>query len=743
MPLIAWSVLVYAAALIVALSRSGTERVLVGSLALLAAVVLATTGRRVPALISALAAAAVLIASAVAIGESRCVAKLASAREWDVDLEADATVGDVARGRVNIDECSARATMLIENGSAQAGNRATVSGHATADERGLFIENVSIISATRGSWALRARALSGARIDRIFSSDAPMVRALVIADMSAISADERDRYARAGLVHMLSVSGLHVGIVALALELLASVLRLPKTPARVATLLFLAAYVAAIGAPPPAVRAAVMLGALLVTRLIQRPTSPWAILALGAAAPLWDPTTALDLGWQLSVAGTAALIAGGALARRIIPSEWSGARRTLATGGVVSIVATAVTAPLVAWAFGRVALLGPVTNLLADPVMGLLQPLLFLAMAIPIRGVEMFVADSAHALLAAFDGIGRLAVKVPGAAPIVLPTTLGALASGASSIALIVACLSRRPIRASLVCAGCIAILVCEPLAPHARVPSELHMIDVGQGDAFAMRSARGRWIVVDAGRSWIGGDAGRNTVAPYLAHRGGDVALFVLSHPHADHVGGAASLFEMLRPKRFLDPGYVGTSTPYRLALAEARRDGIPWQRVHPGDSLVVDDIVLTALAPDSAWASQLDDANLASSVLVARIGKARVLFTGDAEGPEEDWLLEHSPASLRADVLKVGHHGSSTSTTPPFLAAVQPRIALVSVGAHNSYGHPDAEVMAALSASKVATLRTDRLGTVVLRFVDQGIEVHARGEQWLVPLSDKMTQP
>ncbi|MDB4888555.1 MAG: internalization-related competence protein ComEC/Rec2, partial [Gemmatimonadetes bacterium] len=524
------------------------------------------------------------------------------------------------------------------------------------------------------------------------------------------------------------------GIVALALELLASVLRLPRTPARVATLLLLAVYVAGIGAPPPAVRAAVMLGALLVARLMQRPTSPWAILALGAAAPLWDPYTALDLGWQLSVAGTAALIAGGSLAKRIVPKKWGGKRRTLATGGVVSIVATAVTAPLVAWAFGRVALLGPITNLLADPVMGLLQPLLFVAMAIPILGVESFVADAAHALIAAFDGVARAAVAVPGSAPLVLPSALGAVASGASSVALVVACVSRRPLRASIVGAVCIALLVVEPLLPKVRAPSELHMIDVGQGDALALRSSRGRWIVVDAGRSWIGGDAGRNTVAPYLAHLGGDVALFVLSHPHADHVGGAASLFAMLHPRRFLDPGYAGGSQPYRDALAEARKDGIPWQRVHPGDSLVVDDIVLTALAPDSVWTSKLHDANLASSVLMARIGTARILFTGDAEAEEEEWLLEHYPDALHADVLKVAHHGSSTSTTSQFLAAVAPRIALVSVGAHNSYGHPDVEVMDALRVADVTTLRTDRLGTVVLRFLSGGIEVNARGESWLI---------
>ena len=734
-PLVAWSVLVYAVALIVTLSVGDAGRTAPCATALTSAAALAMAGRRTPALLCAVAAAGALIALSVRQADARCAVQLSAVHEWRADFETDAAGGDVAHVTVRRNGCSARATLLISGGAARGGDQATVVGHAAAGERGLFIADAAVSSAAPSDRLLGARAAAGRRIDRVFGDDAPMARALVIADMSAISADQRDRYARAGLVHMLSVSGLHVGIVALALDLLASILRLPRTPARVATLLLLAAYVAAIGAPPPAVRAAVMLAALLMTRLIQRPTSPWAILALGAAAPLWNARTALDLGWQLSVAGTAALIAGAALARRIIPEGWSGWRRTLATGGTISIVATAVTAPLVAWAFGRVSLLGPVTNLLADPVMGLLQPLLFIAMAIPVAGIERFCADASHALLAAFDGIARAAVAVPGAAPAVLPSALGAVAASVASIALIVACLSRRPARAVLVVGACVALLVTEPVLPHRHGVPELHMLDVGQGDALAIRTSRGRWIAIDAGRSWSGGDAGRNTVAPYLAHRGGELALFVLSHPHSDHVGGAASLFSMLHPGRFLDPGYVGSASPYRAALAAARADGIPWQRVRPGDSLVVDDIVLTALAPDSAWAAALDDANLASTVLIARVGSTRILFTGDAEGPEEDWLLTHAADALHADVLKVGHHGSATSTTAAFLAAVRPQVALVSVGAHNAYGHPSTAVMESLRAANVATLRTDRLGTVVLRFLPHSIEVSARGQHWTLP--------
>jgi competence protein ComEC len=389
----------------------------------------------------------------------------------------------------------------------------------------------------------------------------------------------------------------------------------------------------------------------------------------------------------------------------------------------------------VAWSFGRVALLGPVTNLLADPVMGILQPVLFLALSVPLAPIERLTVDAAHLLLAAFDAIARAAASLPFAAPAVLPTTLAAWTAAVGTLALVVACVARRPRRALVVAAASVVAMIAEPALAPPRDDTELHLLDVGQGDAIALRTRRGRWIVIDAGRSWDGGDAGRSVVVPYIAHRGGTVALFVLSHPHADHVGGAASLFAALHPERFLDPGYVGTSPPYLAALAEARADGIPWRRVHPGDSLVVDEVVLTALAPDSSWAVGLHDANLASTVLVARVGAVRVLLTGDAEAEEEDWLLAHDADALAADVLKVAHHGSGTSTTPRFLAAVHPRLALVSVGAHNSYGHPSAGVLDRLREAGAATLRTDVAGTVVVHTDGRQLEVEAQGARWPVP--------
>ncbi|MDB4900271.1 MAG: internalization-related competence protein ComEC/Rec2 [Gemmatimonadetes bacterium] len=737
MPLVALGALAYAVGLLVVQSQSrGSAAALIAAGLLTTA--LAGIGRRGSV---ALAACGVLVAGGAFAGLSeidaraRCARLIGAATVVRATLGSDAAPGAVVHARVTLGPCALPATLLVAAGAARDGDMVLVHGNASLGERGLLVRDALIGVARQDASLATLRAQAGRRIDRLFGADAPLVRALVIADMSAIPAEQRDRFAQAGLVHMLSVSGLHVAIIALALELLASALRLPTLPSRLATLVLLGLYVLAIGAPPPAVRAAVMLGMLLATRLLQRPTSVWAILAVGAAAPLVEPSIVLDLGWQLSVAGTIALVAGGALARRLIPRPWRGTRRNVARAAIVSVVATVVTAPLVAWTFGRVALLGPITNLLADPVMGVLQPVLFIAIALPIPAMERIMADAAHLLILAFDGIAAHAAAIPHAAPTVMPTALAAVAAGIASVALVVACLAARPARALGVALCAAAAMILEPIARLPLGRTELHLIDVGQGDAIALRTRAGRWIVVDAGRSGPSGDAGRRIVVPDLGHRGGPVALVGLSHPHADHVGGAASLFDALHPARFLDPGYVGTTPPYLAALDAAQRDHIPWQRVHPGDSLVVDEVVLTALAPDSTWAARLADANLASTVLSVRIGAVHVLLTGDAEAPEEDWLLAHARQALAADVLKVGHHGSATSSTPRFLAAVRPRLALISVGAHNSYGHPDREVLEALRAVHAQTLRTDLMGTIIIRTDGRTIEAESRGGRWTVP--------
>jgi competence protein ComEC len=462
------------------------------------------------------------------------------------------------------------------------------------------------------------------------------------------------------------------------------------------------------------------------------------MLAIGAATPLVSPRSVLDVGYQLSVIGVAALIAAGSLVRRAVPRRIAGWRRTLIAGLVVSTVATIVSAPLVAWTFGRISLVGPLTNLAAAPLMTLAQPMLFLGLLLaPIPPLAALVGDAAHPLLVGFDTIALAGASVPGGWMVVSPTVTSALLAAVASVSIIIACVSRFPGRAMLVGAVAVACLVWSGFMPVGNGFTEVHVIDVGQGDAIGLRTPHGSWVLLDAGRAWHGGDAGRSVVLPYLTRRGGGLVAFILSHPHTDHVGGAATVISALHPSYYYDAAFAGDADAYRESLVRAREAGTDWHRVHPNDSLTVDGVVIRFLGPDSSWTAALTDPNLASTIVLVRVGGVRMLLVGDAERPEEEWLVAHYGDSLRADVLKVGHHGSSTSSSAPFLDAVRPRIALVSVGTGNSYGHPSAAVMATLAARGAQVLRTDRLGTIVVRTDGRRLTIVANGESWDLPTS------
>ncbi len=726
MPLVTATVLVYAAGLL-----SGFGGALVWFVPAIALVVWqgAQAVRDRIALV-AIAVSGFATASVLRDAEAACFARLATASVWNAQLLADAAPGAFVPAR---HDCGVILRLSVVRGRAPAGSRVRVSGDATRG-RGAILVMDAALRRTRGpNFLARWRATIGRGIDARFGSDAPIVRALLIADMRELSPTVRDRFSASGLSHMLSVSGLHVGLIAVAVSLLAQIIGLTRKRADLFVVSLTAFYVLVIGAPLPAVRAAVMLGAASLSVAAQRPTSAWAVLAVAAVVPLLDPGAVTDLGFQLSMVGMVALVASGALGQRWAWLSAGGWRGALYRSLVTSTAATLLTAPLVAATFGRISFVAPVSNLVAVPIMAVLQPMLFLAMALlPVGPAAQFVADACRPLLGGVDRIATIAAGFPGASVPVVTDDLSLALACAAATAFVLACVLRFPGRALLAGTACVGLIAWRPLLPRGSGVTELHVLDVGQGDAIALRTRRGQWVLFDAGRDWKSGDEGARSVVPYLSARGGDLVAFVMSHPHSDHVGGAASTLRALEPRWYFDPGFAGGSSSYRASLVAAQGARVAWRRVRPGDSLVVDEAVVSFLAPDSAWAASLDDPNDASAIARIRVGDVTILMTGDAEAAEERWLLANRPDRLRADILKVAHHGSKTSSTPQFLAAVRPRLALVSVGTGNMYGHPSEEVMQSLAAHGAVALRTDRLGTIIVRTDGKTIEVEAGGERW-----------
>lgn len=737
MPLVVLGCLAYAAGLLVGLG---------GTVSLVAAGVVAAAGtlalavyRRDPRVAGAALVALAGLGAAweARAADRRCRVALARAAAVEAVLEDDAVPGAAVPARLAFGRCRSRGALLVRAGRAPAGAVVVARGAIAVGPRGALVRDAVVErDGARSERIVRLRARGIATIRDLFGRDAGLPVALLLADTRGIPREVKDDFVASGLVHALSVSGLHVGLVAMAVELLGLAARLPRRAATLVAMGVVALYVVLLGAPAPALRSALMLAMASGSRLAQRPTSPWAAVAIGAWGPLLlDARTVLDLGYQLSVGGVAALGASAALLPRIPAlSALPGVRGRLARELATSTLATALTAPLVAGGIGQLSLAGPVANIAASPIIALLQPALFLAFALaPVRPVASLVADGCRPLLAALEGVAAVGAAIPGASIAVAPTAVAALLATAASVALLVACVVRHPARPLALACALLAAAAWSPIVP-SRGGVELHVLDVGQGDALLLRTPRGRWVLFDAGGAWRGGDAGRQVVLPYLRRAGGDLVAFVLSHPHTDHVGGAATVLRGTPAVEYWDAGYVAGAGAYRASLVAARERGVRWRRVRPGDALDADGVRVRFLAPDSAWAATLDDPNSASTVALVEYGTVRFLLTGDAEALEERWLLERA-ASLRADVLKVAHHGSRTSSTAAFLDAVRPRVALVSVGAGNVYRLPNAEILDAIAARGAQVLRTDELGVIVVRSDGRRLEVEANDTRWQVP--------
>lgn len=729
MPLIAWVVAAYVSGLLAGFSDSA-----LAALAAIALSVLAGSTRRAltACVLGAISAAGVMVARADDASAKRCLIDARSGGALTLVLDDSASPGAFAHAHLR--SCDAPVSIAVERGSAPAGATIVAHGEVIPSQRGALVQHASIRAASAAPFLVRWRARIGGRIDRTFGTDAPFVRALLIADRRELTPELRDEFAAAGLAHMLAIAGLHIGIIALTVVVLLELLGMPRPRASLVSVVVVIAYVALIGAPVPAVRAATMLAALAATRVAQRPSARWAIVAIGASQPLFVPRLVLDVGYQLSVVGVTAMIASGRAARRLGIDGLPRVPRLILAAMFATSLATIATAPVVATTFGRVSVIAPLTNVVAGPLLALAQPLILFGLVLAPFGLGGWFADAAHPVLAALLRVASMGASVPHGALYASPTPFAIALGWVIALAAIAACASREWVRPAGVGLAACALFAWLPFVPSGTGMTELHMIDVGQGDAIAIRTPHGEWVLVDAGRAWRGGDAGRSTVVPYIGRRGGRLDAFVLSHPHTDHVGGASTIFHALHPALYVDAGFPGPAGPYRASLETARDERVQWRRAHPGDSLSIDGVTFTFLAPDSTWTAHLDDPNLASIVTLVRVGKVRMLLMGDAERAEEDWLLRHT-GDLHADVLKVGHHGSSTSSTQSFLDAVSPRLALVSVGAGNSYGLPSANVMRDLAARGAQVLRTDRLGTIVAKTDGVRLYVQADGDEWELP--------
>ncbi len=614
---------------------------------------------------------------------------------------------------------------------------------------------------------------------RLSPDDAVMLSATVTGDRTFLAHSLRVGFERTGSFHMLVVSGLHLGILAVCIAWVARRLRIPRFPATLLTIAASFVYALFTGFATPVQRSFWMISLYLIARLIYRDrnvlntigfaalcllvASPrdlfnasfqmtlLAVVAIGGIAmPLLTSTIhpylsatrslgtlALDIKLPPHIAQfrvTVRLVAahlqratGTRVAWRILPSTIRFSLRIVEALVVSIVVELAMALPMAVW-FHRFTLFALPVNLFILPLLFLLMPAALFTLLVLLVWPTVATVPAALVALLLHMGIGlvhgfgslawgdiRLATPLPWQTAVFCGLLAAALMLAHAHLGRL-----RELTWAALVAAALVAVFPNPIRSPRNALLFEA--IDVGQGDSILLITPEGKTLLVDGG-GFGGGprqsaqefDIGEEVVSAALWSRGiRHLDAVALSHAHSDHMGGLPAVLRNFHP----DELWVGDNphvAPYDALLDEASQLHTRLRTLRSGDEFMLGSVRIRALAPFPSHHPGAEPSNNDSMVLHVAYGDTSVLLEGDAEAPIEESMLNEP--GLASTLLKVGHHGSTTSTRPGFLARVAPRWAVISCGLRNRYGHPRQEILRELQSAHVRTFSTDVDGAVCMR--------------------------
>ncbi len=572
--------------------------------------------------------------------------------------------------------------------------------------------------------------------------EAELARGFVLGEDDRIDAATVEDFRRAGLSHLLAVSGQNVALLALLVMPLLAALGMPLPARLVWVIAAIAVYVPLAGGGPSIVRAGVMGALSLLATLAGRRSSRLYGLALAAIVTLAiDPGVGADIGWQLSFAAVLGILAFAQPLRSTIVARIGSRslREALADGAAVTVAATLSTAPLVAFHFGALSTVTLVANLLALPAVA---PAMWLGMLVSIGAqVPGFPAAIPNALAAPLLAYIALVARwcgrphwaylevdlgLPGLIVSYVALALVALAGPVLLRARRLAGLrkrrppvswGKRPLALALALVAGVLTFVANSSGTTIGAPSSglrVAILDVGQGDAILLQPAGAPAVLVD------GGPPGDDLAAKLRDFGVDSIGVAVVTHEQSDHAGGIEELLGKLPIDQLL---YARLSRDLR---GDAEAAGVDPLQVAAGDSVRSGRLRLSVLWPPPELLGDPlagADPNAQALVVLVRWQRFSMLLTADAEAGEVP--IDPGPV----DVLKVSHHGSEDAGLEALLDRTSPRLAVISVGAGNPYGHPTPGTLAELAEHGAQTLRTDRRGTIVLDVDQNSFVVRAGG--------------
>ncbi len=585
------------------------------------------------------------------------------------------------------------------------------------------------------TWTYSAQQALYRIIDRLHSPrHASFLKGIMFGYRADISSDVKQSFIDTGTIHILVVSGLKVAFVAFIFLSVLRFFRLSRKATGAVAILGLIAYMLITGSSASVVRATVMAIVLLCGTLIERKADVYNSISIAALILLfWNTNNLFDVGFQLSFSAVISIVYFYPRLESLIKKipkrfeEIKGVDAVLKLSAV-SLAAQLGTVPFTAYYFGIVSIISFAANIPAVPISGLntfigaveilfypispwIAKLYAAANDFLIWFLLEFVKQAASVPFAYLEAWHFSAVFVIGYYIFVIGIFNLNLPRVRAWILIIVLMLSNYAIYLNIWFLAHPKFIVTA--------------IDIGQGDAILVEFPNNKRMLIDTGPLSRQFDAGMRTVVPFLKRKEiSKLDYILITHPHSDHIGGAGSVLKLLRVDTIIMASLSINNIEVKnvLKIAEARHTEGKIART--GNQIQIDpNARVYVLHPDS---NHTAEKNLNNSSVVMKIvyGNTSIMFVGDAEGATEQRMMPRYCAFLSSDILKAGHHGSSTSSSEEFLKVVHPRIAIISVGNHNKFHHPSPFTLWRLKSHSIEIKRTDKLGAIVFE---------SDGKQWV----------
>ena len=585
------------------------------------------------------------------------------------------------------------------------------------------------------SWVAPARLAMFRVIEgTVGGEEGEFLKGLLLGDRSGISEATKQAFIDSGVAHVLAVSGSNVAVVAAIFIFLVDLFRLPRAVRPILVAGAIVFYMLLTGSQPPVVRATIMALVFLGGEIVQRKSNPYNALGLSAMIILiWDSRQLFDVGFQLSFLAVLSIIHCYPRANVLISRlEGSGLIRKIVVWLLrlcaVSLVATLGTLPLTALSFGRLSIVGIAANLVVIPATEL---------SVVLGSAQMFAAIFSTRIASLYGAVNAvllhgtlLATRYAAALPLAYVDTFRFTALHTipyyAALVLLFHPAQRQVVRVFtpvlLVGLNLLAYLQPGPGFAARRGVLTVSVIDVGQGDAILVEFPRGETMLIDGGPRTPAFDAGLKTVYPFLQRRGiTRIDVLVVSHPHADHLGGMPAILHHFSVGKVIDSGQPVRSELFHEFTRELDERGCKESPVRTGTVVAgPPDARMYVLWPLPAMVDEdtthiVPNLNNTSVVIRLLYGNISFLLAGDAEADAEREMVRRYGSFLQSSLLKAGHHGSNTSSSSLFLQAVHPGYVAVSVGLHNKFRHPSQVVLRRFVDTGAAVARTDEDGAVI----------------------------